>query len=231
MADKITGGRAAAAPRRGSRKRRLGPRTRGRLRLIVRLVLLAAAAAFAWVLYVQWHVQHPPQMALPAHADVGIVLGASLRHDVPSPGLKERLDLAARLYEQGRYARLIVTGGLDHNGSMLTEAEGMRNYLQQLGVPGAAIELEPAATDTYENLLFSRRIMESKGWSSAIVVTHGFHGWRSLEIARTLGYDEPALATTPSQVLFMPYHEARETLAYAKWQWTKLRYRLGLLPI
>ncbi|MCD1257353.1 YdcF family protein [Paenibacillus athensensis] len=229
MADKKTSNRPLA----DSRRRRYSPGVRsrsGKLRLLLRLAVLAAAAAFAWVLYVQWHVQHPPQPALPEHADVGIVLGASLRHDLPSPGLQERLDLAARLYAEGRYSRLIVSGGLDHNGSKLTEAEGMRNYLQQVGVPADRIELEPEATDTYENLLFSKRIMESRGWSSTIIVTHSFHGWRSLEIARTLGYEEPALATTDSQVLFMPYHEARETLAYGKWQWTKLHYRLGLLP-
>ncbi|MNI27467.1 vancomycin high temperature exclusion protein [compost metagenome] len=169
-------------------------------------------------------------MELPNQVDVGIVLGASLRNDIPSPGLKERLDHTIKLYREKRFTQIIVSGGLDHNGSKLTEAEGMQNYLVENGIPKKHIWLEPKATSTYENLTYSKRIMEKQGFISAIVITHDFHGSRSLDIAESVGIDHPWISTTSSEALFMPYHEARETLAYTKWMLTKLQLKVGLIP-
>ncbi|MFC5448241.1 YdcF family protein [Paenibacillus aestuarii] len=197
-------------------------------RRVLNLLLIMLLLVLGWVIYIQWKVQSPPKMALPDHADVGIVLGASLRNDIPSPGLQERLDLALQLYKQGKFKTLIVSGGLDHNGSKLTEAEGMRNYLMQNGVPQQQILLEPRATSTYENLLFSKQIMDKRGLVSSIIVTHQFHSSRSLDIAKTVGLQAPLVSSTASEVLFMPYHEARETLAYMKWEWTKLLLKAGV---
>jgi uncharacterized SAM-binding protein YcdF (DUF218 family) len=191
--------------------------------------LLLIFLSIIWVVYIQWQVQRSPHSPIPASADTGIVLGASLRNDIPSPGLQERLDLALKLYREGKFKHIIVSGGLDHNGSKLTEAEGMRLYLIKQGIPDSAINLEPEATSTYQNLLYSKRIMDKSGWKSAIIITHDFHGARSLDIAHTVGIKQPAIATTGSQVLFMPYHEARETLAYSKWQIDKLLLQLGIM--
>jgi uncharacterized SAM-binding protein YcdF (DUF218 family) len=199
------------------------------LRIMYRGFLLLIFLSIIWVVYIQWQVQRSPQSPIPASADTGIVLGASLRNDIPSPGLQERLDLALKLYREGKFKHIIVSGGLDHNGSKLTEAEGMRLYLIKQGLPDSGILLEPEATSTYENLLYSKRIMDRSGFKSAIIMTHDFHGARSLDIAHTVGIKQPAIATTDSQVLFMPYHEARETLAYSKWQIDKLLLQFGLM--
>ncbi|WP_310223798.1 YdcF family protein [Paenibacillus qinlingensis] len=200
-------------------------------RLFVRtfqITLISFTLLVAWLVFIQWKVQVGPQQTLPKQVDIGIVLGASLRNDIPSPGLQERLDLAVDLYNQGRFKQLIVTGGLDHNGSKLTEAEGMRDYLVKKGVPKTGILIEPNATSTYENLLFSKQMMDEKSLVSSIIVTHKFHGSRSLDIAKTLGYIDPFVSTTKSEVLFMPYHDTRETLAYTNWYLTKLQLKLGL---
>lgn len=195
---------------------------------LFRTIVVVFLVGAAWIVYVQWKVQVAPDQALPKQVDVGIVLGASLRQDIPSPGLQERLDLAVDLYKQGKFKQLIVSGGLDHNGSKLTEAEGMRNYLVKKGLPAKSILIEPRATSTYENLLFSKQIMDEQGLVSSIIVTHSYHGSRSLDIAETIGLKDPLVSSTKSEVLFMPYHEARETLAYTKWIWTKLLLKAGV---
>ncbi|WNR42292.1 YdcF family protein [Paenibacillus roseipurpureus] len=195
---------------------------------LFQVALVAFAIVVAWIIFIQWKVQLGTNQTLPKQVDVGIVLGASLRNDLPSPGLQERLDLALELYKQGRFKQLIVSGGLDHNGSKLTEAEGMRNYLVSHGVPQGSIFLEPHATSTYENLLYSKYIMEEKGLVSSIIMTHRFHSSRSLDIAETIGFKQPYVSSTKSDVLFMPYHDVRETLAYTKWYGTKLLLKLGL---
>ncbi len=200
-------------------------------RLFVRtfqFILISFTLLVGWIVFIQWKIQVGPHQTLPKQVDVGIVLGASLRNDIPSPGLQERLDLAVDLYKQGRFKQLIVTGGLDHNGSLLTEAEGMRDYLVKKGLPKTSIFIEPKATSTYENLLFSKQIMDEKGLVSSIIITHKFHGSRSLDIAETIGFKDPLVSSTKSEVLFMPYHDTRETLAYTKWYLDKLKLKLGI---
>lgn len=213
------------------KKRRRAPQRSTFTRTLINIFRTMVAAfllLIAWIAFIQWKVQIAPDQTLPKQVDVGIVLGASLRKDIPSPGLQERLDLAVDLYKQGRFKHLIVSGGLDHNGSKLTEAEGMRDYLVKKGLPAKNILLEPRATSTYENLLYSKQIMDEQGLVSSIIVTHQFHGSRSLDIAETIGLKQPLVSSTKSEVLFMPYHEARETLAYTKWYWKKLLLTVGI---
>lgn len=156
------------------------------------------------------------------HADTGIVLGATLWNDKPSPGLQERLDLALRLYREGTFGHIIVTGGLDANGATVSEAVGMQQYLIGQGVPSEAIVVEPLARSTYENLKNSRKLMEENGWRTAVIVTHDYHGSRSADIAKKLDYSPVQVAVTKSKVLKMSYHHTREVLAYTKWLGTKL---------
>jgi len=181
------------------------------------MLFILVLSGLAWTGYVQWKIDSVTRNEIRASFDVGIVLGAALWNDRPSPALRERLDHAARLYREGRVKHLIVSGGLDGNGSTITEAEGMKNDLTERGIPEDAILMEPEAGNTYENILFSYRIMEEQNWENAVIITHQYHGARALDIARFVGLKEPGVSTTSSQVLFMPYHRLRETLAYTKW--------------
>lgn len=192
--------------------------TKGRKRFF-QLILLLIMLFVLWVIYVQWKIIHPNESNINGQQyDVGIVLGASLWGDVPSPGLQERLDLALELYEKGVFRYFIVTGGLDSPEHKYTEAEGMKTYLTQHGVDSQYIFLENEATSTYENLLYSKSIMSEHNLHSSIVITHDFHGMRALEIAEFLDYDHPVISLAESKVMpFLP-SQIRETLAYSKWK-------------
>lgn len=162
-------------------------------------------------------------------ADAAIVLGAALWNDKPSPALKERLDYAYELYKQGKVDKLILTGGLDGNGSELTEAEGMKEYLAALGVPRDKLLLELKARSTYENLLFSKPIAEAYNLDSLLIVTHDYHASRANDIAGYLGYEQYEMAAFPTEVLSPLKNESREVLAYTKWKLDKLLLRTGLM--
>lgn len=200
--------------------------TRKVLRYSLRSFLILLAIGIIWSIYVQWRIHEAQNMPLPVHADVGIVLGAAIWNDQPSPGLKERLNHAVKLYEEGRFDQIIVSGGMDSNGAVITEAEGMKRYLISKGIPKKAIWLEDLSTSTLENLTFSKQIMDIQQWKSAIIITHDYHGARALEIAEFIEIPECYISTTDSTVLFMPWHKARETLAFAKWKWTEFVIRL-----
>ncbi len=180
-----------------------------------------------WTGSVWWKMESARSSDLDKPSDVGIILGASMWGDSPSPGLTERLEEALRLYREKKFSHIIVSGGLDKPEYKYTEAEGMRNYLIEHGVPESSILLENKARSTYENLLLSQEIMSKQGFVSAVIVTHQYHGMRSKDIADYLNYEDPKLGLTESRTLQMKYHKPREVLAYTKWKADELLLRLG----
>ncbi|MFC5467640.1 YdcF family protein [Cohnella suwonensis] len=199
---------------------RLSTKRRWKLRALLWIAAIGFVAVCAWcgsLYYVITHYDGNVDNKNAGPADAGIVLGATLWDDRPSPGLAERLDRALELYRAGAFSHVIVTGGLDDNGATVTEAEGMKAYLVAKGVPERAIVTEPLARSTYENLLNSRKLMEERGWKTAVIVTHSYHGSRAANIARSLDYEAVSVAVTDSKVLKLSYHRTREVLAYTKW--------------
>jgi vancomycin permeability regulator SanA len=107
-------------------------------------------------------------------ADVAIVLGNTVNPDgLPSPRLKSRLDKAVELFNQGFAPNLIVSGGVGREG--FDEAEVMKRYLIDHGVPPNRILVDSFGLTTCQTAKNSSRLMKENGWQSAIVVTQYFH--------------------------------------------------------
>ncbi|MNC61720.1 hypothetical protein D3C75_1116820 [compost metagenome] len=58
--------------------------------------------------------------------------------------------------------------------------------------------------------------------TSAVIITHSFHGRRALEIAREFGFASPQLGLTESETMSMLKYKTREILAYTKWKMQQL---------
>lgn len=196
--------------------------------LLFRVVAWTICAGVFWCGYLLWLINGFPMDKQLVKADAGIVLGAALWNDVPSPALKERLDFAYRLYKTGLVDKLILSGGLDGNGSLKTEAEGMRDYLIGKGISADKLLLENKATSTYENLSFSKRIAEQHKLTNLMVITHDYHAARSKEIAKKLDFKPFQVAATKSKVLNPVYNESREVLAFTKWKLDSLLITFGI---
>ncbi len=190
----------------------------------IKPLIIVVILGLSWIAYIQWRIHSVEEMPLSSEpADVCIVLGAALWNDRPSPALQERLNVAVALYDEGHCSYIIATGGLDSNGATVPESEGMIRYMEEQGIPLTNLRSESEARSTYENLLFSQEIIEQEGWSSSIIITHAYHGARALDIAEFLDYEQPHMSVMNSQVMYMPYHKARETLAFTKWTFDKWR--------
>ncbi|WP_068617396.1 YdcF family protein [Paenibacillus tuaregi] len=185
---------------------------------IAQTVIVLTVMFVLWLGYAWYQVSNTPVTQAVKKADVGIILGAALWGDEPSPGLKERLEQGLKEYRAGMFQYFIVSGGRDTVRSRLTEAEGMASYLQRQGVPKEAIILENQATNTYENLEYSSRLMQERKLSNAVIVTHTFHAARALEMAHFLNYMDPQLSVVESKVMPKAPNTIREILAYTKWQ-------------
>ena len=119
--------------------------------------------------------------------DVIIVLGSGLIGDKVPPLLAQRLTKAKTIYEQfeGR-PKLIVSGGQGAD-ELISEAEAMANYLMEQGVPQEDILIENRSRTTFENLTFSKAILEDQGLGkSVLVVTNSFHALRAGVFMRRL---------------------------------------------
>ena len=73
---------------------------------------------------------------------------------------------AAELYHRGYAPKILFTGGLGRNTlGLLPEPEALRfaRVAMECGVPAADILLEDASTNTAENILFTRQLLQNAG--------------------------------------------------------------------
>ncbi|GJM81711.1 hypothetical protein HMSSN139_42070 [Paenibacillus sp. HMSSN-139] len=83
---------------------------------ILRWGLAFILLGVGWVLFVLAQIgsveRNPAANAtLSEPAEVGIVLGAAMWGDEPSPGLRERLEQSLKDYEAGKFKWFLLTGG------------------------------------------------------------------------------------------------------------------------
>ena len=171
------------------------------------LGILAVVVPLSYILYHSWHFE-------PQEVDTLIVLGCRLYGDIPSPVLRYRLDRALELYEQGLTDRIIVSGAMGP-GETVTEAYAMKKYLVARGVNPEHVHMEDRSFNTYENLKYSKEIMDYHGYQSALIVSSDFHIFRALVLARKLGLTAAgAPAGIPSIPILRVRYVLREVPAF-----------------
>ena len=125
--------------------------------------------------------------------DYIVILGCRFRKDgTLTPLLKGRCDAAVQfrkdqLAATGKEAVLVPSGGQGPDETM-PESHAMANYLLSCGVPEEAIRREDASRSTYENMSFSRRIIDAERENAAVAyATTNYHVFRSGVWARLAG--------------------------------------------
>ncbi len=153
---------------------------------------MLAWGAFALVLAVlailYARVDARSQIDRARRADAIIVLGSAVwANERPSPSLLARTQHAIALYQAGYAAHLILCGGV--GGNPPSEAEVMRRIATGAGVPADALVLEDQSHSTEASLTNAKRLMDARGWRSAIIVSDPFHLYRAEIIARDVGIE------------------------------------------
>lgn len=93
--------------------------------------------------------------------DYIIIHGAGLDGPRPTPLLAGRIDKALELWKkQHQRGKFVVSGG-QGSDEVVSEAQAMRDYLLEKGVPGDAILMEDKSTTTWENLRYSLAIINA----------------------------------------------------------------------
>jgi len=149
--------------------------------------------------------------------DYVIVLGARLYGEIPSPALHERLLVASRYLEENKSVKVIVSGGKGDDED-ISEALAMKIHLMDSGIDEDRIIMEDKSTSTFENLKFSKEIiekMDGKGRYTLVIVSSRNHLFRAKLIARRLDISAYGLeaAIPPSSLI---YSYIREYFAFVK---------------
>lgn len=123
-------------------------------------------------------------------ADAVIVLGAAVHGDRVTWVLSNRLDAAIAYLEAHPDAIAVVSGG-QGAGETVTEGSAMRKYLLEHGIAEDRVIAEERATNTTENFLFSKALIdEALGGNARIAfVTTGFHVYRAGAVAAAQGIE------------------------------------------
>ena len=117
--------------------------------------------------------------------DFIVILGCWFRRDGSLPPLlKGRVDRAIAFWKEqkeatGREAVLIPSGGQGQDESM-PEAEAMRRYLLSQQIPARLIRVESASRNTYQNMAFSKKVIEEiNPEGKTVFATTNYHVFRS----------------------------------------------------
>ncbi|MBP1039820.1 YdcF family protein [Vagococcus sp. BWB3-3] len=176
----------------------------------IALMLLISFLIFLFTAYVTQHYAKIEKV------DYIIVLGCGLINHQVTPLLKSRLDRSLALYQQqlalGHVSKILVTGGQGADEA-ISEGEAMRDYLVLQGVKPAHIMVEKLAINTYENMLFSKQLIENEQAAyEAVFVSNNFHVFRSHLFAKQVGLSAKGVGSHTASY-FLPSAMLREFVA------------------
>lgn len=175
--------------------------------------------------------------------DYIIIHGAGLDGPRPTPLLAGRIDKALELWnKQHQHGKFVVSGGQGAD-EVVSEAQAMRDYLLEKGVPADAILMEDKSTTTWENLQNSLAVIRAdramsgdvaacgsvaasggvaNGATDATsddfttaVVTSDFHVFRCAEYAHNLGIKADGIGSH-TKGWYWPTAFIREFIAITK---------------
>ncbi len=144
--------------------------------------------------------------------DCILVLGAGVwSGGRPSHMLADRLDVAIGAYEAGGAPKLLMSG--DHGRREYDEVNVMKDYAVNAGVPSEDVFMDHAGFSTYESIYRARDVFLAK---RVLIVTQGYHLYRALYVARSLGLDAEGVAADLRPYKGQSYYNLREVLARCK---------------
>lgn len=154
-------------------------------------------------------------------ADYLIVLGAGLRGETMTMTLRQRMEASYEYLEKHNNCKYIVVSGGQGLGESIAESEAMKRYLISKGVDENRIIAEDKSTSTYENLEFSKQLIQKHsnkniGNLKVKVATSDFHSLRAYLLSKKCGYKNITSYGCPINPIFIPTYYVREFFALIK---------------
>lgn len=153
--------------------------------------------------------------------DYVIVLGAGLIDGLKvTPLLAKRIDRAIQFYRKQSAEtlsppQLLMSGG-QGGDEKIPEAQAMREYAIEQGIPAEDILMEAQSTNTLENMQFSKEIMERERPAGyhAIFTSNNYHIFRAGMYAQDVGLKIDGIGSKTARY-YLPNAFLREFIAVA----------------
>lgn len=123
-----------------------------------------------------------------ATTDAIVVLGAAQYDGTPSPVLRQRLDHALALYQDGVAPKIMLTGA-KQPGDRFTEAFAGYRYLAGQGVPADDLMIVDDGNSTWDSLAAAKRVLVDLGAEQVTLVSDSYHSRRLEGVTRELGLE------------------------------------------
>ncbi len=145
-----------------------------RKRMAVSIILIFSAYILLLYTPLIWLLAKPLMINnQPRKSDCIVVFAGGVGESgKPGQGYEERVERAVELYKQGYADHIIFSSGYAY---FFKEPLIMKALAESLGVPKEAIILEDKAKDTYQNVMFSKEILDQKKWKSILLVSSPYH--------------------------------------------------------
>ena len=165
----------------------------------------------------------------PYDRDYIIILGCGINRDgTLTPLLKGRVDSAVRFEKaqfekNGKHAVFVPSGGQGAD-EVISESEAMSRYLQSQEIPQEQILKEDKSTNTFENMQFSKKVIEESGGDisdkNVAFATTNYHILRGYILSKKNGFEAKGISAK-TRMYFYPNAFLREfigLLADQKWK-------------
>ncbi|WP_232697739.1 YdcF family protein [Brevibacillus daliensis] len=148
--------------------------------------------------------------------DLAVILGNKIENDGrPSDRLRYRLEKAVDLYKEGYFTYVLVSGGVGKEG--YDEAQTMKQYLVQKGIPSDKIITDSMGLNTIMTAQNTKKIMDGMEAKSVMVITQFYHISRTKLAFYKSGFEDVYSAHADYFEVRDFYSLFREFFAYYKY--------------
>ncbi|WP_411376674.1 YdcF family protein [Desulfurobacterium thermolithotrophum] len=103
------------------------------------------------------------------------------------PQVAKRLYTAFKIWKKVKKP-IVVSGGKIFNENVEAESSAMKRFLISLGIPNKEIIEESKSKNTFQNGIFTYKILNKKGIKKICLVTSAYHMPRSYRIFKSIGF-------------------------------------------
>lgn len=133
-----------------------------------------------------------------------IILGCRVKGDKPTRALVSRCKAGYEHLIKNKDSIAILSGGQGADEA-ISEAQCMKNVLTSMGIDESRLIIEDKSTSTQENFEFSKRKIQSLGYSEKVAIaTNEYHLYRATLIAKQCGLHAARLSGKSIRFLRIP---------------------------
>lgn len=186
-------------------------------KVVLSVVLVFCVSLLSFILYSTGAMIHSV-VKEPQKNSTLVVLGCKVYGTKPSLLLRYRLDSALEYLNENPQSKAVLSGGQGADED-ISEAQCMYEYLVENGVDKSRLFLEDKSTNTFENIKFSKAVMDGNGIDSekVVVVTNSFHLYRGELFAKKCNINADGLGAK-SNIITLPTFYVRELLGILRLQ-------------